>query len=168
MTRVLTSVEVAAPIEDVFDFITDPRNNTRWQRLVIGVDVLEDGPPGPGMHVVEHRRVAGRVVAVPFTVTDYQRPTLRAFEVTAGPLRPQGQMRFEALSPGRTRVEVDVTLIGRGPARLLTALAAHASASRNLADLQYAARLIETDSIMKTASITKTAATNSTRPEKTH
>jgi uncharacterized protein YndB with AHSA1/START domain len=45
-------VEIARPIEDVFEFVSDPRNDPRWCRKVRSVDLVEEG-----RYAVVHRPV---------------------------------------------------------------------------------------------------------------
>ncbi len=43
MTRVETSVHVAAPPERVWAVVSDPRNLPRWDRHIVGVEGVPDG-----------------------------------------------------------------------------------------------------------------------------
>jgi uncharacterized protein YndB with AHSA1/START domain len=42
-------VEIAAPIEGVFELLADPARGPEWTPNLLSVEPLTDGPPGPGI-----------------------------------------------------------------------------------------------------------------------
>src|SRR5215213_10745469 len=48
-------IEIARPVEEVFDFVADPRNDVRWCRKVRSVDRV-----GDDRYAVVHKPVPGR------------------------------------------------------------------------------------------------------------
>jgi uncharacterized protein YndB with AHSA1/START domain len=87
------SVDVDRPPGEVFDFFTNPANESRWRTHV--KEVSASGPLGVGSRV--HQVVSGpggRGIPADIEVTAYQPPERYAFRVVAGPVRPTGEYRF--------------------------------------------------------------------------
>src|SRR5213593_1188172 len=61
MMRIERAIGVNRPIEEVFDYVAEPRNDSGWCRKVLSVEQVEGTGPGPGSrYVVLHRPVPGR------------------------------------------------------------------------------------------------------------
>lgn len=87
------SVVIDRPPQDVFDFFTNPTNESRWRTHL--KEVSTSGPVGVGSRV--HQVVkgpGGRGIPADIEVTAYQPPERYAFRVVAGPVRPTGEYRF--------------------------------------------------------------------------
>jgi uncharacterized protein YndB with AHSA1/START domain len=87
------SVVIDRPPGEVFDFFTNPANESRWRTHV--KEVSASGPIGVGSRV--HQVVSGpggRGIPADIEVTAYQPPERYAFRVVAGPVRPTGEYRF--------------------------------------------------------------------------
>ena len=96
------SVVIARPIGEVFSFFADAENDPKWRsglksirrlgELGVGTE-YEQTVSGPG----------GRSISANVRVTAFEPEHRVAFEATSGPVRPQGEYRFEA-ADGGTRV----------------------------------------------------------------
>jgi uncharacterized protein YndB with AHSA1/START domain len=53
-------VEIAAPIEAVFELLADPARGPEWTPNLVSVEPLVDGPPGPGLETRLLVNVGGR------------------------------------------------------------------------------------------------------------
>lgn len=71
MPRVEESIQIDRPVEDVFDYVTDPDNQTTIQSNMI--EFHSDGPMEKGTRTEGVTRVAGRKVAWTAEVTEFQR-----------------------------------------------------------------------------------------------
>ncbi|MBA2536713.1 MAG: SRPBCC family protein, partial [Actinobacteria bacterium] len=60
MVRVEDSIVVARPIEDVFDYLTDPETLPEWQGSALEARVEGEGPMRAGSRVLERRKFLGR------------------------------------------------------------------------------------------------------------
>jgi hypothetical protein len=61
VVRIQRAIEIERPIQDVFDYIAEPRNDPRWCRKVTSVEQVQGDGPGPGSrYAVVHRPVPGR------------------------------------------------------------------------------------------------------------
>ncbi len=59
--RIERSIEIGRPIEDVFAFVLDARNDPRWCSKVMSVAQLDGDAPGPGArYEVVHRPIPVR------------------------------------------------------------------------------------------------------------
>src|SRR5438132_299545 len=82
--RFVQSIVLAAPPDQVFDFVTNPSQWYRWHPATRSV---RDVPPRPlGLHetMVEHIRAGGRSFEAVWTVVACERPSLWQIE-TATP-----------------------------------------------------------------------------------
>ena len=60
---VVRELEIERPVEAVFAFVADARNDPRWCRKVLRVEQVEGSAPGPGaVYAVTHRPVPFRPV----------------------------------------------------------------------------------------------------------
>ena len=108
MAHAQETVTVGRPVEDVFAYLADGRNNPRWRDGVVEIErVAGDGGVGTTYRQVL-KGPGGRPIEGDYRVTAYQPPNLLAFEVVAGPVRPRG--RFDLTSAGGDATTLTFTL----------------------------------------------------------
>lgn len=114
------TVTIKRPAEEVFDYVADGTNNSRWRPSVTDVE-LAGGTPGTagatwrqGMKGPGGRRIAGD-----YRVTVADRPSRLSFEVIAGPARPTGTYTFRPDGAGATAVTFSLDLQPTGFMRLM-------------------------------------------------
>ena len=93
------TITVAAPVEKVFAFFTDPRNETAWRS---GVKEIH-AEAAPAVGTVVRQTVAGpmgRGVAADIEITDYRPQQAYAFRGISGPVRPVGSYAFASTGAG--------------------------------------------------------------------
>ncbi|MCA9717263.1 MAG: SRPBCC family protein [Myxococcales bacterium] len=95
------SVIIHRPLEEVFAFVTDLRNETRWQPDIRAVTLLE--PIAAGATFIEERVTFGCRFTWRFRVTRFDAPHAIAIETLAGAAPYRGAREFTAV-PGGTRV----------------------------------------------------------------
>ena len=105
------TISVQRPVADVFAFVADGRTAPQWRGAVLDVEpasgqgvgaTYRQGVRGPG----------GRRIAADYVITRYEPNRTLAFRAIAGPVRPQGEFRFEDDDGGTTvtfSLEVDLT-----------------------------------------------------------
>jgi carbon monoxide dehydrogenase subunit G len=106
-----------APLEAVFDIISDPRRRLEWQSSLRSVHMRSDGPPRVGYAWYELTRGGLRF---DLEITEHERP-MRWAERGSGRLADARlDVRFEGV-PGtaRTTVVLDVTVDFKGPLKLV-------------------------------------------------
>jgi uncharacterized protein YndB with AHSA1/START domain len=88
MIRAESSVDVPRSAEDVFAFLADGTNNTRWRSGVHEIRHIR------GRGGAEYEQLltgpGGRTMRANYRVVASEEPTRLEFEVTAGPARPRG------------------------------------------------------------------------------
>jgi hypothetical protein len=105
-TRIYTSIHVARPVEQVFDYVTTSGNWPQWHPSSLGVRGATERPMQVGEQVTEEFFVAGRRGSVVWTVTDCDPP--RRWDIDGQIVgRSSGGIITYALTPvdGGTRFE---------------------------------------------------------------
>jgi uncharacterized protein YndB with AHSA1/START domain len=137
------TIAIAAPVDTVFAFFTDPTNDPKWRPAVKEMTVQGAGPVGVGTQI--HQVVkgpGGRGTPADLVVTDFESPAVYAFRVTAGPVRPVGQFRFSA-KDGSTEVTFSLQAHLSGLKKLLMSRAVQSSIDAEMASLDTAKKLLE-------------------------
>jgi uncharacterized membrane protein len=87
------TIVIRRPIGDVFAFFADPANDQRWRSHVKEISAAGAIAVGSRVHQVISGP-GGRGIPADIEVTAYQPAERYAFQVVAGPVRPQGEFRF--------------------------------------------------------------------------
>lgn len=117
------STLVGASAEQAFDYLTDQSKVAEWNEHVRSVDVVGDGPIGPGSVLRQHRRRGEKDFDLTFEVVQHDRP--RRHVVTGTVWGIDTTMAFDvAPEAGGTRVTQSAEVRGRGPRALLAPLIA--------------------------------------------
>ena len=135
------SVFVAAPRGEVYDYLADPHNRPQWQASLRRVEVLDDGPPRPGMRWVDHVRGLRPLLRI----THMEPGELWAEVGNTGPFTAYGTLLFaDAERDGRpgTVVHCIARVHGRGPARALVPFLMAAAVVLVRNDLKRVARIL--------------------------
>ena len=106
------TITINRPVPDVFAFVADGRTAPQWRSGVLDVEhvsgdgqgaTYRQGVKGPG----------GRRIAADYTVTSFEPNRRIAFRAIAGPVRPEGEFRFEEAGDGtRVTFSLDAALSG--------------------------------------------------------
>jgi uncharacterized protein YndB with AHSA1/START domain len=110
MPSATRTITINRPIADVFAFLADGTTATQWRSGVL--DIAHVSGEGVGATYSQGvRGPGGRRIAADYRVTASEPPTHLAFEAIAGPVRPHGDYRLEAVD-GATRLtfSLDATL----------------------------------------------------------
>src|SRR3954447_13054381 len=115
------SIVVNRPRSEVFAFVADHENDTKWRPGV--VDIKRASGEGQGaVYTQGVQGPMGKRIDADFEVTAYQPDTLLAFRTLAGPVQPEGSYRFEDAEDDGTRVTFSLNADLRGPQKLMTPL----------------------------------------------
>ena len=93
--EVKETIFIRRPVEDVFDFVSDPSNDTSWQPGVAECVVQSGGPIGVGATGSRRERFLGREVELEWRITEYVHPERTAWEFIGGPLQSRGYYTFK-------------------------------------------------------------------------
>jgi Polyketide cyclase / dehydrase and lipid transport len=117
MTRITGRTVFDRPVEDLFDFLADPRNEPRYNPVVIAAEKTTPGPIGVGTRFVQRARSFGRVGDVEIEVVSYARPDHLGFAIKSAGMDVRGEQTFSRQPPG-CLVTWAWDLRPRGPWRL--------------------------------------------------
>ncbi|HEX3197900.1 MAG TPA: wax ester/triacylglycerol synthase domain-containing protein, partial [Propionibacteriaceae bacterium] len=117
MATVENMIDIAAPAEEVFDFVVDVRNEPRWNPQLLHVQMLTPEPVGAG---TRFRVIFGRGVGeVVIEDTKVDRPRLWAAVSRSRVLDVESEGQILG-APGGSRLIIRTRLRPRGTLRLLT------------------------------------------------
>lgn len=86
MMRIVRSVEIAAPPEEVFGVVADVSTHPEWRPTVREFRTADGGPAGVGSEIVETVRFAGRDIHMRYRVTRLDAPRVLAAGYVDGPI----------------------------------------------------------------------------------
>ena len=120
-----TSTRINRPVEEVFAYVSDPRNFPRWNSAVQAVRKTSAGANGTGStYVMERELPTGRAINE-LEVVASERPSDFTIRATAGPTPFLYRYRFAA-DNDETIMQLDAEIELPGAAALLPQLARRA------------------------------------------
>jgi uncharacterized protein YndB with AHSA1/START domain len=119
------TVEVDRPVEAVFDYLADGRNDPQFSPRVLRIERVPDAPTTVGTVFRSTVKDAGMKTAREFRITDLEAPVrIRWAEASKNTVTVrEGGYDLESLADGRTRVRIYNVLEGHGVGKLLVGLA---------------------------------------------
>lgn len=117
MPEARNEIVIERPVEEVWGFLADAENDTRWRDGVLDIEHVSgsgvgaryrQGVKGPG----------GRRVNADIEITDFEPNKLIGFRATSGPVQPRGRYELAA-ADGGTRVTFALEAAVHGLKRLL-------------------------------------------------
>ncbi len=129
------------PVDQVFAYVTDPRNLTTWQSSLIEVEQVSAGPVGAGTQVREVRRMGQRQSEYRAEVQVFE-PNKRFVVKTT--TQPHVMVSY-AFAPhnGGTRLNYEFVMRNDGLMRLLEPLMAGAIKKQSEQDFETLKRVLE-------------------------
>jgi carbon monoxide dehydrogenase subunit G len=88
------------PVQEVFDFLSDFQNGRQWQRGLLGVGRLTDGPIGVGTRFTSVRKAMGRRMESGIEYTAYELNKKIAIKSYSGPSPFRQTFLFEKEGEG--------------------------------------------------------------------
>jgi uncharacterized membrane protein len=122
MIKHSNSIEIKAPVGEVFAFISNLENIPKWQSEVVNSRVLSSGPLQKGTRFEEVVTVMGKKMPTLCEVTDYQPTKIFGFKSdSANMISYIGQFQFEPNGTG-TKLTVDAAFSLKGFWRIMEPL----------------------------------------------
>lgn len=119
MAHAEESITIQRPVAAVFAFVLDGTNNPLWRPAVVDIHRVPGTPADVGAHFTQSLKgPGGRRIDGDYEIVDCRPNKLIGFQVTAGPARPTGTYRFDAVD-GATRVTFSLDFEPRGLTRLM-------------------------------------------------
>ena len=135
------SVSIRRPVDEVFAFVADGENATRWRPGVL--DVSRES--GEGMGAIYRQGVrgpGGRRIPADYEITAFEPNRRIGFQAIAGPVRPTGEYQFDPDGDG-TRVSFSLDAVVTGWKRLLMGRAVQSTMDAEMRNLETLKSLLE-------------------------
>ena len=115
MARIEGEIVIERPLEEVFDFVADERNEPRYNPRMLRAEKLSPGPIGAGTRFRAEMKMRGRRRPVEMTVefTGHERPHRLASTTHLSTMEIRGALTFESVPEG-TRMRWQWNLEPRG------------------------------------------------------
>jgi carbon monoxide dehydrogenase subunit G len=91
---------VDKPIQDVFAFVADPNNMSKWNSAVVSLEQVTPGKVGVGTKFKSVGEMMGRRIEGEMQVVAYEPDTKCGFQVNAGPMQVTMTMTFKTVGTG--------------------------------------------------------------------
>ena len=88
------------PVKDVFAFVADPNNMSKWNSTVVSLEQITSGEVGVGTKFKSTGEMLGRRVEGEMQVTAYEPDTKCGFQVNAGPIQVNMNLSFKTVGTG--------------------------------------------------------------------
>lgn len=118
MVTIAASVDVDRPIEAVFAYVADLRNDVQWWRGVISAERLA-GDGGPGTEYFQDTRLLGLRFPAKLHVLEVQPPQRMVYRATESKTPFTAVYELSALGEARTRFTMTAEVAADGVFRLL-------------------------------------------------
>ncbi len=133
MAPIVSSIEIARPPEEVFDYLIDPSHLAEWQESLVGARAEASGPPAVGSRLITIRKVGRGERTMTMEMTSISPPRSWAARGIDGPIRGIVNGTVEPLDDGgRSRVRIELDFEGHGLGKLLVPLVARRQAQREM------------------------------------
>lgn len=121
MIRIKGAVVINRPVEEVFDFVADARNEPRYNPRIRRAEKVSDGPIGPGTRFRTETTSMGRTTEMIIEIIEYQRPRRLVSTTRLSAMDIHGTLTFDPVDSG-TRMQWSWDVKPRGIYKLMAPL----------------------------------------------
>ncbi len=100
------SALIDRPMKDVFAFVADPNNMSKWNSAVVSLQQVTPGAVGVGTKFKSVGEALGRRIEGELQVTAYEPDTKCGFQLNAGPMQLNLTITFKTVGTG-TKVSLN-------------------------------------------------------------
>jgi uncharacterized membrane protein len=100
MAGIEGSIVIDRPVDVVFDFVADQRNEPAYNPRMLRAEKVTDGPVGQGSRFRSAARSMGRTAGMLIELTGYERPARLASVTTMPGADISGTLTFQPVSGG--------------------------------------------------------------------
>jgi len=118
LVKIEGAIIIARPVDEVFDFVADERNEPKYNPRMVRVDKLTPGPIAKGTRWLATIESRGRPLEMDMEVTDYTRPNRLGSTTSMSTAEIRGAVTFEPDSAG-TRMRWSWELQPKGMLKLI-------------------------------------------------
>src|SRR4029079_7067792 len=130
VVRFELSIEIAKPVDEVWEYLIDPENVPEWQASALSSHQISDGEMGVGTHLQDERRFLGRRARSEVEVTAFEPERLFTLHGISGPVRFTVRHRLEETGEG-THLKIEAEADPGGIGRLRAPVVPHAASPQN-------------------------------------
>jgi polyketide cyclase/dehydrase/lipid transport protein len=123
MAHVEGEITIERPVDEVFDFVADERNEPRYNPRMTRADKMSPGPIGAGTRYKAQLMTRGRRIEMTIETTGYDRPRRLASSTWLAAMTVHGALTFEPI-PGGTLMHWSWDLEPQGLMKLMSPLIA--------------------------------------------
>jgi uncharacterized protein YndB with AHSA1/START domain len=147
MTPIISTAEVARPVQETFAYVTDPATMPEWQQGCLR-GRLDGAPTHVGSRCTTVRRIGGREREVVTEIIEYDPPRRWADRGISGPIRAMVAVTVEPVADSsRSRVTIELDFSGYGIGKLLVPLVVRRQAASEMPEnMRRLKHRLETDS----------------------
>ena len=91
---------VDKPMKDVFAFVANPNNMSKWNSAVVSLEQITPGEVGVGTRFKSTGELMGRKIEGEMQVTAYEPETKCGFQVNAGPMQVNITITLKTVGTG--------------------------------------------------------------------
>ena len=142
MSGISGEIVINRPVEEVFDFVADERNEPRYNPRMLRADKLSPGPIGLGTRFRAEMRTRPRPTTMTTEFTGYDPPRRLVLRTHLSAMEIQGALTFDPVPEG-TRMRWSWGVEPRGVFKLLTPLVARTGRRQEQAIWANLKRLLE-------------------------
>ena len=88
------------PVKEVFAFVSNPNNMSKWNSTIVSLQQITPGEVGVGTKFKSAGEVMGRRIEGEMQVTAYEPDTQCGFQVQAGPMQVNITLSFKTVGTG--------------------------------------------------------------------
>lgn len=133
MTAIVTTVQVARPAADVFNYATDATCFGEWQQGVVSGNMKHTGPsPQVGDICSMTRRIGGADRVSTSRLDHCDPPRTWGVRGLDGPIRASVDVTAESVTESPTRLTISVDFAGHGIGKLLVPLVVRRQARKEM------------------------------------
>jgi hypothetical protein len=143
MAHIDGEIVINRPLEEVFDFVADERNEPRFNPGMLRAELLSPEPVGLGSRFRAEMRTRPRRVVMTTEFTGYERPRRLALRSHLSAMEIRGALTFDPV-PGGTRMRWSWDVQPRGLLKLAAPMVARIGARQEQAIWTNVKRLLET------------------------
>lgn len=94
------SILIDRPVKDVFAFVANPNNMSKWNSAVVSLEQITPGAVGVGTKFKSVGEMMGRRIEGEMQVTAYEPDTKCGYQVNAGPMQVNLVITFKTVGTG--------------------------------------------------------------------
>jgi carbon monoxide dehydrogenase subunit G len=142
MIKIEKSIIINRPVEEVWKFVSNIENATKWDRGVLEARQTSEGPIGVGSMLQTRRQMLGRQRIGELRVSEYVPNRMIALQASLGRMTAQIRYAFEPVE-GRTRLTGTSEIELGGLWKLITPILIPMLERDGRADMAHIKRLME-------------------------